>query len=934
MKLRYLFTSLAALAALAVGCTQELPGDLAEIKVESSFISLPAEGGSATTVVSASSEWAFQELDSKAAAWLTVSPLSGGAGETTVTFSAEEASATREAALKILVGGKTQYINVKQTVVSEGASLSTCAEVLAGADGKTYQIEGAVTRIAESATYGNWYINDGTGEVYIYGTKYNGQTKQAALIKYGIEVGDVVKIEGPKTTYNGTVELVDVDVLNITKSLLKIESIEPANAPKDGGKVDVKLTYKGDKLAYEINDEWISVAGQKVDGDTTIVSLKIDANNGGAREGSITFSSAKGGQESVVSATIKQEGAIAEVSIADFLAAPVDANAQYKLTGLVTSIAKAEYGNIYIRDWSGEAYVYGVGAKGEFETLGVEVGDIITVIGTRGEYKGDPQMAGGQYDSHIDVTEVSIAEFNAAEKSKDVYYRVTGTITEVAKADYGNLYITDGTDNLYVYGVYPGWGATGDNRKNFLATAGIEVGDVLTVAGYKDVYNDVIELCGGVYVSHEKGNVKAFSVSPVSINVESAATEASFDVTADVAWTVTCPEGVTATPASGDGNATVALAFAANTAASEIKYEVKVSTESTEVVTKEYTVTLTQAGTVETVYANCGELNAAILAGVTDFKANFETAAEITVLGSDNKSIFVQDATGAILIYSGDIYTALTGKGGMAGLGIKGEFSGTATLYNGLPEITAVDITKAETPWVGGYPCKNLTLSELVTNYTKYLNMKVKIDNVEVIDGWSASDKNGKVSQDSKELAIYVKNTGISDVATVGQKGNICGFVNVYNGTPQINCWENGKWVATYTPDPGEGGEGDDDDANTITLKMSDYFTENTNVASTEGSTFTFGDFQFTFTKFNQTSVSNYNASDAGIRFYQNDTMKIDAGSQTMTKIEFTFYGGKQGPLSADKGAVDGATWTGEASNVTFTATAQARFSEVKITLK
>ena len=62
------------------------------------------------------------------------------------------------------------------------------------------------------------------------------------------------------------------------------------------------------------------------------------------------------------------------------------------------------------------------------------------------------------------------------------------------------------TNELYVYGCYPGYGATGDNRKNFIANAGIHVGDQLTMIGYKDTYNGLIELCGGIYFSHTPAN--------------------------------------------------------------------------------------------------------------------------------------------------------------------------------------------------------------------------------------------------------------------------------------------------------------------------------------------------------------------------------------------------------------------------------------------
>ena len=53
-------------------------------------------------------------------------------------------------------------------------------------------------------------------------------------------------------------------------------------------------------------------------------------------------------------------------------------------------------GNLYIKDYSGEVYVYGIGAKGAFKSSGLEEGDVVTLVGKRGEYKGTAQMTGAQ----------------------------------------------------------------------------------------------------------------------------------------------------------------------------------------------------------------------------------------------------------------------------------------------------------------------------------------------------------------------------------------------------------------------------------------------------------------------------------------------------------------------------------------------------------
>lgn len=121
-------------------------------------------------------------------------------------------------------------------------------------------------------------------------------------------------------------------------------------------------------------------------------------------------------------------------------------------------------------------------------------------------------------------------------------------------------------------------------------------------------------------------------------------------------------------------------------------------------------------------------------------------------------------------------------------------------------------------------------------------------------------------------------------------------------------------------------------------FEMTDYFDTNTNLV--DGQTYSFGAFEFTFEKHNS-STSNYNSSDKGIRFYQNDKWIINAGTKKMKSIAFTTYGSKPGPFTAsDTGTCSAAgtttTWTakssGGTSTVTLTADAQIRFKDFTIT--
>ena len=513
MNYKFLFTAFVALMSMVlVSCSDDEATYLSEIRVSKSYVSLPVPENkktvaSASIEVDANSPWAFYDSEDtkdtyKIPSWLKITPLKGEAGKTKVTFEADSASG-RECSVKILCAGKEQVINVIQGV--KEVENATCAQIIAGPESKTYRVTGTCTGIYNTQ-YGNWYLNDGTGEITIYGTlDKNGQTKNFASL--GIEAGDIVTVEGPKKEYKNadgsiTHELVDVTVIKIEKSLIKVIDTDPANAtaPVEGGEVKFNLECKGNGVSVVIPDEvkdWLSMVNV-TSGSTPVVVFKVAPNAAGDRQVDVTFKTTDAnGKEYTAVATVYQKGAIVDSNIADFLAAEVG-NTQYRLSGVVVGVTDAAKGRFTIRDYSGEVYVYNAA---EFNA---KVGDIVTVEGKRAAYNGTAQVGSGVVMNTIPVTKVTLAEFLTKEDNKDVYYMVTGTIDEIANATYGNLYLKDGDTRVYVYGTYPGWGATGDARKNLIATLGLEVGDELTVIGSKTTYNGTPQVNNGIYFGHVK----------------------------------------------------------------------------------------------------------------------------------------------------------------------------------------------------------------------------------------------------------------------------------------------------------------------------------------------------------------------------------------------------------------------------------------------
>ena len=487
MKLKYFIPMFIMALAMLTSCSDDEVVTYPDgLRVSSSYMALPVEGGSASIDVYCNQKWEVDTVGAfpKKEPWFDYSVSSSDKGQV-LTITADETLDGRSTSFKIVAeNGTTQIVNVIQGLST--VSTATCAEVIAGPDSKTYRVKGVCTGIANT-TYGNWYLNDGTGEIYIYGTlDKNGATKN--FLSLGIEVGDEITVEGPKTTYGSTIELVNVTVIAINKSLIKVDStyvggVASNELPLEGGELTAYVTCKGQGVTVDIPEdakEWLSISAIKNGGSEVV--FKAAPNTGGDRNTTVIFKTTDGKKEYTSQMTIAQKGAIVPLTVAEFNAKEVG-DAQYRLTGLVTKVDDAAAGKYYISDYTGQVYVYK--ASGE-----VALNDVVTIVGKYAEYKGTPQVGSGKLEEVCASAEpISLAGFNAAADDNDKLYVLTGKITEIANDTYGNLYIEDETgEKVYLYGVYGDW--TGENKKNFITDNGIAVGDEITVVTIKTSHKD------------------------------------------------------------------------------------------------------------------------------------------------------------------------------------------------------------------------------------------------------------------------------------------------------------------------------------------------------------------------------------------------------------------------------------------------------------
>ena len=469
MKLKYILASFVATVALMVGCTVEEPvSKLSGLEVSNDYVTVAADDqSSATITVTADESWTAVP----SASWISVSPSSGSAGQGSLTITASEASAARSGEVRINMGSKTKIISFNQSAPA-GVEVppSTCAEVIAGPD-ITYKVIGTVTKVANTQ-YGNWYLADDTGEIYIYGT-FNSKgaypkDADGGWDAFGIEVGDQVMVEGPKTVYNGTVELVDVSYKIVQKSLIDASLTTEVLTP-EAGKDTLLVSSKVQPVLVTIDADWIRVSDLTADGNYL---LEYDENTRTAERTATISIKAPG---AVKALSIKQEGVPATgASVTEIIAASDKDQVQTLPSTVVVALTTR---GAVLSD--GKNYIYAYGDK----AAALKVGDGVKMSAEKTTYNGVPELTNISdvfVDSEGNAVEHPAANditAKAAEYSSAVaeYIKLSGTLTVSDDGKYYNMEI-GGVDPAVLQGSinYP---IDALNAKSFN-------GKKITVTGY------------------------------------------------------------------------------------------------------------------------------------------------------------------------------------------------------------------------------------------------------------------------------------------------------------------------------------------------------------------------------------------------------------------------------------------------------------------
>ena len=184
----------------------------------------------------------------------------------------------------------------------------------------------------------------------------------------------------------------------------------------------------------------------------------------------------------------------------------------------------------------------------------------------------------------------TLAEFVALTDDDTKFYKIEGVVVKVENPTYGNLYITDGTTTLLVYGLCAEKMAYTDgkfvNAKDF-NTLGVEVGTHIVIVSAKTTFGTTIEAVGSGLLEKSNATDKEM-IYVAKYNVKIAdSVSANFELPTyegvNIAWSsdnaAIAISGTTATVTQSATEQTVTLTavYTCNTATEPVPYVVKVA---------------------------------------------------------------------------------------------------------------------------------------------------------------------------------------------------------------------------------------------------------------------------------------------------------------------------------------------------------------------
>ena len=233
----------------------------------------------------------------------------------------------------------------------------------------------------------------------------------------------------------------------------------------------------------ESSSEWATLSQTSGNGNAEI-TITYGAATEGAEPNIAEFTFSFAGNTAVFTLT---QRVVETLTIAQFLEKEVNNDIYYRVTGIITSYYDSGYGTdtskkkgrIVIKDETGEVLIYGLspvknGSQDDYKTLGLRVGDEVTVECTRIEHEGSPQGGNAYLISSVEnVPDPEEAPISTVyEAQDDDLVKVSGTVMALCKKGF---IIEDESAAILIF----------ENK-----TPTVKIGNKVTVTGSRDTYNE------------------------------------------------------------------------------------------------------------------------------------------------------------------------------------------------------------------------------------------------------------------------------------------------------------------------------------------------------------------------------------------------------------------------------------------------------------
>ena len=310
---------------------------------------------------------------------------------------------------------------------------------------------------------------------------------------------------------------------------------------------------------------------------------------------------------------------------------------------------------------------------------------------------GTVNTASFNFEAPEAIEKLTVAEFLAKEVG-NVYYELTGTISNISSTEFGNFDLTDDTGTVYVYGLTATKATSND--KSF-SSLGLREGDVLTLVGTRAEYKGTAQVGGpAYYISHVA--TPYCNVTPSTMSVTAEAGTTTFNISSNEYWMVESNNpAYTVSPEEGTGNATITVTYPANEGAepvevvftvlsnSGVKKTVTLTQRTASQTTVEVTDVLTTdvlglVASNQTVYKNFSDIKLtsnAIYAGNAAYSNENSGAIQLRSSNS-NSGIVTTSSNGKVRKIVVDWHTATSGSRVLWVYGSNEPFTSASELYN------------------------------------------------------------------------------------------------------------------------------------------------------------------------------------------------------------------------------------------------------------